>query len=144
MWWVLSIGFLFMANLYMVCPLPRCLETQLLSVCSVTLYLPCKQNVLDVCLFQISCCWQSSSAGGVMPWQPFRRKNKYRHVGERGAEEETSFDTELLPRSVSDGNLVRCGAKYYSSREALSFLTSDGFYFGSPDWLSSWVDSHTW
>ena len=45
-----------------------------------------------------------------MPWQPFRRKNKYRHVGERGAEEETSFDTELLPRSVSDGNLVRCGA----------------------------------
>ena len=72
-----------------------------------------------------------------MPWQPFRRKNKYRHVGERGAEEETSFDTELLPRSVSDGNLVRCGAKYYSSREALSFLTSDGFYFGSPDWLSS-------
>ena len=47
-----------------------------------------------------------------MPWQPFRRKNKYRHVGERGAEEETSFDTELLPRSVSDGNLVRCGAKY--------------------------------
>ena len=60
--------------------------------------------------FQISCCWQCSSAGGVMPWQPFRRKNKYRHVGERGAEEETSFDTELLPRSVSDGNLVRCGA----------------------------------
>ena len=47
-----------------------------------------------------------------MPWQPFRRKNKYRHVGERGAEEETSFDTELLPRSVSDGNLVRCGARY--------------------------------
>ena len=53
-----------------------------------------------------------------MPWQPFRRKNKYRHVGERGAEEETSFDTELLPRSVSDGNLVRCGDKY-SGREAL-------------------------
>ena len=54
MWWVLSIGFLFMANLYMVCPQPRCSEIQLLSVCSVTLYLPCKQNVLDVCLFQIS------------------------------------------------------------------------------------------
>ena len=35
-------------------PRPRCLEIQLLSVCSVTLYLPCKQNVLDVCLFQIS------------------------------------------------------------------------------------------
>ena len=50
-----------------------------------------------------------------MPWQPFRRKNKYRHVGERGAEEETSFDTELLPRSVSDGNLVRCGAFYSSN-----------------------------
>ena len=42
---------------------------------------------------------------GTMPWQPFRRKNKYRHVG--APEEETSFDTELLPRSASDGNLVR-------------------------------------
>ena len=69
---------------------------------------------------------------GRMPWQPFRwdtilasdrsilvtwpeywpligcycrRKNKYRHVG--APEEETSFDTELLPRSASDGNLVR-------------------------------------
>lgn len=40
----------------------------------------------------------------AMPWQPFRRKNKYRHVEHQ--EEETSFD-ELLPRSVSDGNLVR-------------------------------------
>ena len=39
-----------------------------------------------------------------MPWQPFRRKNKYRHVEER--EEETSFN-ELLPRSASDGNLMR-------------------------------------
>jgi len=38
-----------------------------------------------------------------MPWQPFRRKNKYRNVEHQ--EEETSFD-ELLPRSVSDGNLV--------------------------------------
>ena len=42
--------------------------------------------------------------GLAMPWQPFRRKNKYRHVEHQ--EEETSFD-ELLPRSVSDGNLVR-------------------------------------
>lgn len=42
-----------------------------------------------------------------MPWQPFRRKNKYRHVEHQ--EEETSFD-ELLPRSVSDGNLVSCRA----------------------------------
>ena len=67
-----------------------------------------------------------------MPWQPFRRKNKYRHVGERGAEEETSFDTELLPRSVSDGNLVRCGAKYYSSREALP-------HFGIFWWLLLWL-----
>ena len=39
-----------------------------------------------------------------MPWQPFRRKNKYRQVEE--PEAETSFD-DLLPRSVSDGNLVR-------------------------------------
>jgi len=46
-----------------------------------------------------------------MPWQPFRRKNKYRHVGER--EEETSFDTELLPRSASDGNLVRAPSERF-------------------------------
>ncbi len=48
--------------------------------------------------------WSAESVGR-MPWQPFRRKNKYRHVG--APEEETSFDTELLPRSASDGNLVR-------------------------------------
>lgn len=45
-----------------------------------------------------------------MPWQPFRRKNKYRHVEEH--EEETSFD-ELLPRSVSDGNLVRAPSERF-------------------------------
>lgn len=39
-----------------------------------------------------------------MPWQPFRRKPKYREVED--FEMETSFD-ELLPRSASDGNLVR-------------------------------------
>jgi len=46
----------------------------------------------------------------VMPWQPFRRKNKYRHVEEH--EEETSFN-ELLPRSVSDGNLVRAPSERF-------------------------------
>jgi len=45
-----------------------------------------------------------------MPWQPFRRKNKYRHVEEQ--EEETSFD-ELLPRSASDGNLVRAPSERF-------------------------------
>jgi len=45
-----------------------------------------------------------------MPWQPFRRKNKYRHVEEH--EEETSFD-ELLPRSASDGNLVRAPSERF-------------------------------
>ena len=39
-----------------------------------------------------------------MPWQPFRRKAKHREVEDY--EMETSFD-ELLPRSASDGNLVR-------------------------------------
>jgi len=48
---------------------------------------------------------------GRMPWQPFRRKNKYRHVG--APEEETSFDTELLPRSASDGNLVRAPSERF-------------------------------
>jgi len=45
-----------------------------------------------------------------MPWQPFRRKNKYRHVEER--EEETSFN-ELLPRSASDGNLMRAPSERF-------------------------------
>jgi len=45
-----------------------------------------------------------------MPWQPFRRKNKYREVGEH--EMETSFD-ELLPRSSSDGNLVRAPSERF-------------------------------
>ena len=46
-----------------------------------------------------------------MPWQPFRRKNKYRHVEHQ--EEETSFD-ELLPRSASDGNLLRWGSDLHT------------------------------
>jgi len=47
-----------------------------------------------------------------MPWQPFRRRrNKYRQVGE--PEAETSFDTELLPRSASDGNLVRAPSERF-------------------------------
>lgn len=45
-----------------------------------------------------------------MPWQPFRRKNKYRHVEHQ--EEETSFD-ELLPRSASDGNLMRAPSERF-------------------------------
>ena len=52
-----------------------------------------------------------------MPWQPFRRKNKYREVGEH--EMETSFD-ELLPRSSSDGNLVRW--EYYQKLNSSCLL----------------------
>jgi len=39
-----------------------------------------------------------------MPWQPFKRKGRHRRLEE---EFETSFTEELLPRSASDGNLVR-------------------------------------
>jgi hypothetical protein len=39
-----------------------------------------------------------------MPWQPFRRKIKHKQL--TNDELETSFD-DVLPRSVSDGNLVR-------------------------------------
>jgi len=45
-----------------------------------------------------------------MPWQPFRRKAKYREVDDY--EMETSFD-ELLPRSASDGNLVRAPSERF-------------------------------
>eukprot|EP00092_Neocalanus_flemingeri_P006603 GFUD01007122.1.p1 GENE.GFUD01007122.1~~GFUD01007122.1.p1 ORF type:complete len:314 (+),score=57.33 GFUD01007122.1:92-1033(+) len=45
-----------------------------------------------------------------MPWQPFRRKAKYREVDD--FEMETSFD-ELLPRSASDGNLVRAPSERF-------------------------------
>jgi len=41
-----------------------------------------------------------------MPWQPFRRRGKHRQLKEE--EEETSFAQEMVvPRSYSDGNLVR-------------------------------------
>jgi hypothetical protein len=40
----------------------------------------------------------------TMPWQPFRRKIKHKQL--TNEELETSFD-DVLPRSVSDGNLVR-------------------------------------
>ena len=39
-----------------------------------------------------------------MPWQPFRRKIRHKQL--KSDELETSFD-DVLPRSVSDGNLVR-------------------------------------
>jgi len=45
-----------------------------------------------------------------MPWQPFRRKTKYREIDDY--EMETSFD-ELLPRSASDGNLVRAPSERF-------------------------------
>jgi len=50
-----------------------------------------------------------------MPWQPFHRKTKARHRdrSDSGYQQmETSFD-DLLPRSASDGNLVRASSERF-------------------------------
>jgi len=47
-----------------------------------------------------------------MPWQPFRRRGKHRLLTED--EEETSFAQEMtVPRSYSDGNLVRAPSERF-------------------------------
>lgn len=47
-----------------------------------------------------------------MPWQPFRRRVKHRQLTED--EEETSFAQEMtVPRSYSDGNLVRAPSERF-------------------------------
>jgi len=47
-----------------------------------------------------------------MPWQPFRRKVKHRQL--REDDEETSFGQEMtVPRSYSDGNLVRAPSERF-------------------------------
>jgi len=49
-----------------------------------------------------------------MPWQPFRRKVKHKPLENEPTTMETSFDGhEMLPRSVSDGNLVRTSSERF-------------------------------
>jgi len=68
-----------------------------------------------------------------MPWQPFRRKAKYREVDDY--EMETSFD-ELLPRSVSDGNLVRAPSERFLLQNFQPRKTYGTCSGGSSVWAS--------
>lgn len=68
-----------------------------------------------------------------MPWQPFRRKAKYREVEDY--EMETSFD-ELLPRSASDGNLVRAPSERFLLQNVDPRKTYGTCSGGSSVWAS--------
>jgi len=70
-----------------------------------------------------------------MPWQPFRRKgNKHRPLTED--EDETSFAQEMtVPRSYSDGNLVRAP----SERLLLGDWTSQRSYGTCSGAASNWT-----
>jgi len=72
-----------------------------------------------------------------MPWQPFRRKVKHKPL-QNETEMETCFDD--LPRSASDGNLVRAGSELMLlSGVSRSYGTCSG---SSSNWTSFLPHTH--